>query len=253
VEDHVVPGRFRDYIVGVGTYRAPAAATVPNLVRKLCDWLNGPDFNIPQFDPVVLSIIKAIVGHLYVAWIHPFGDGNGRTARLLEFDLLLRSGLPLPAAHLLSDHYNATRTEYYRQLDAAGKTQDPTGFIAYAVQGFRDGLRAQLRLITIHVRDVVWRNYVHEEFKGMHSKTAERQRHVVLDISRQADPVAGEEIPVLTPRLRKDYGRKGDRTLGRDINKLLQMNLLVPVEKGKYVPNRALVESFLPFRRMERE
>ncbi len=38
-----------------------------------------------------------------MAWIHPFGDGNGRTARLLEFLILARCGMvPLPAAHLLS-------------------------------------------------------------------------------------------------------------------------------------------------------
>ncbi|NOY75701.1 MAG: hypothetical protein GXP32_07900 [Kiritimatiellaeota bacterium] len=32
------------------------------------------------------------LAHVYIAWIHPFGDGNGKTARLMEFYLLLRSG-----------------------------------------------------------------------------------------------------------------------------------------------------------------
>lgn len=55
------------------------------------------------------AIFKAVVAHLYLAWIHPVGDGNGRTARLVEFQILLSSGVPSPAAHLLSNHYNQTR------------------------------------------------------------------------------------------------------------------------------------------------
>ena len=44
-------------------------------------------------------LVRAMMAHLYLAWIHTFGDGNGRTARLLEFLILARSGkVPLPAA-----------------------------------------------------------------------------------------------------------------------------------------------------------
>ena len=62
-------------------------------------------------------VIQAIVAHVYIAMIHPFGDGNGRTARLIEFYILLRAGLPDMASHILSNHYNDTRQEYYRRLD----------------------------------------------------------------------------------------------------------------------------------------
>jgi len=41
--------------------------------------------------------------------IHPFGDSNGRTARLIEFYILLRAGLPDMVSHILSNHYNDTR------------------------------------------------------------------------------------------------------------------------------------------------
>jgi hypothetical protein len=54
-------------------------------------------------------LIAAVVAHVYFEWIHPFGDGNGRTGRLIELKLLLEAGVPQPAAHLLSNHYNATR------------------------------------------------------------------------------------------------------------------------------------------------
>jgi Fic family protein len=89
----------------------------------------------------VYAILKAVVAHLYLAWIHPFGDGNGRTARLVEFQILLSSGVPSPAAHLLSNHYNQTRSEYYRQLDRASKSGGELApFIEYGARGFVAGL-----------------------------------------------------------------------------------------------------------------
>ena len=50
------------------------------------------------------AILKAIFAHLYLVWIHPFGDGNGRTARLLEFHILTAASLPYPVTHLLSNY-----------------------------------------------------------------------------------------------------------------------------------------------------
>lgn len=68
-------------------------------MNELCQWLNGPDFVPPQ-DPKgaelvpAFGIIKAIVAHLYLAWIHPFGDGNRRTARLVDVFILMSAGVP---------------------------------------------------------------------------------------------------------------------------------------------------------------
>ena len=109
------PGQFRRKNVTVGiTYRPPVFEHMEDLVRKLCDWLYKVfHYNKGQnFDE---AVIQAIVTHVYIAWIHPFMDGNGRTARLLEFYLMLRAGIPSFASHILSNHYNDTRTMYYRQ------------------------------------------------------------------------------------------------------------------------------------------
>ena len=80
--------------------------------------------------------------HVYIAMIHSFGDGNGRTVRLIEFYILLRAGLPDIASHILSNHYNDTRQEYYRQIDLCIRERDLSGFVRYVVQGFRDDTHA---------------------------------------------------------------------------------------------------------------
>ena len=92
-------------------------------------------------DPLAFArgLTRALPAHLYIAWIHPFADGNGRTARLVEYQLLAGSGLvPTPAVHLLSNHYNLTRSYYYRVLDRSSRIRpwSPVEFIAYAVDGF---------------------------------------------------------------------------------------------------------------------
>ena len=108
--ESVVPGQVRNYSIGVGGYRAAPAEDCEYLLQELCSWLNK--FHIPEDNRITFGIIKAIIAHVYFVWIHPFGDGNGRTARLIEFQILLEAGIPTPAAHLLSNFYNQTRTEY---------------------------------------------------------------------------------------------------------------------------------------------
>ena len=113
------------------------------------------------------AILKAMLTHLYLLWIHPFGDGNGRTARLLEYQLLLSARMPDPVTHLLSNHYNETRSEYYRRLNEASRVSNGVmNFLVYALQGFVDGLTEQVNTIKDQIRKDVWTNYVHRQFQG---------------------------------------------------------------------------------------
>lgn len=109
-----LPGAIRTSSVGVADYLAPSHSECHQLLQRLCAWLNSPEFRNPGLDAVPLGLLRGIVAHVYLAWVHPFGDGNGRTARLLEARMLLEAGIPVPTCHLLSNHYNKTRSEYYR-------------------------------------------------------------------------------------------------------------------------------------------
>jgi Fic family protein len=103
----VIPGKIRKYAVQVGNYRGAPAEDCQYLLQKTCEWLNDKGFSLGEGYEIASGILKAIVAHLYIAWIHPYGDGNGRTARLLELQILLDAGVPSPAAHLLSNHYKS--------------------------------------------------------------------------------------------------------------------------------------------------
>lgn len=250
VDDEIIPGKFRQHRVTVGKYLAPSPNEMPILIEHYCNWLKGSDFIAEKDEEIfVYAIIKAIIAHLYFAWIHPFGDGNGRTARLIEFEILAQSGIPLPAAHILSNHYNATRNEYYRQLDRSSKSDNGVlDFITYAVQGFLDGLNYHLKIIVNQQIDIALRNYIHEAFREKkESKTWKRRRHLVLDMSLRPEPVKKDDIPYISKRITIAYQGKGPRVLVRDLAALQEMGLIA--KKGNtYRVKSELILAFLPVR-----
>jgi Fic family protein len=250
LDNGVQPGEIPTFNVVVANYRGAPREDCDYLLARMCDWLNHATFVGHGPDLIVRGILRAILAHLYLVWIHPFADGNGRTSRLIEYQILLSAGVPSPAAHLLSNHYNETRTEYYRQLDRSSKGEcSPVGFIEYAVRGFVDGLRTQLERIRDIQWEITWHDYVHYRFKGRDSVADVRQRHLVLDLSEHAGLVPRHQLPLISPRIAQAYARKGEKTLSRDIRALVDMGLIASV-KGGYVARKDVILAFRPLRRI---
>lgn len=248
VDDHVAPGQFRTEGIVVGNvYRGAPAQDCDFLVAALCDWLNGPDFQRDGEDHArdfLRAFLCAVVAHVYIAWIHPFGDGNGRTARLVEFGILTAAGIPSVAAHLLSNHYNATRSNYYRQLEHASKSGgDLIPFFGYAAQGFVGELQEQLNEVHELIVSATWVNYVHSMFPDR-TLTARRQRDLVLALKHDS-PTPRAQLTTLTPELADAYAGKGSKTVTRDLNALSKLGLIERTSQGIRA-RRELILSFLP-------
>jgi Fic family protein len=253
LDDDTVPGRIRTHSVGVARYRGAPAEDCEYLLDRLCAWLNESALNSDNpANRVPFAILKAILAHLYIAWIHPFGDGNGRTARLIEVQILLTAQLPVPACHLLSNHYNLTRTEYYRQLDLAGRTGDPIPFVEYAVRGLVDGLEEALTKIRAQQFHDRWEQYVYETFGELKTQADRRRLRLVLALSERyqetAEPTSKQELRRLSPALSEAYAGKTVKTLTRDLNAVLAMGLL-EIEDHGYVPRDWVILTFRPQRR----
>jgi Fic family protein len=255
LDEHVVPGEFRKTNVGVANYRAPDWQHVPALMKRMCEWLNETSFVASAEHPLAFGILRAIMAHLYIAWIHPFGDGNGRTARLIEFGMLVQAGVPTPAAHVLSNHYNRTRSQYYRELKRASDSGgDVVPFIQYSLQGFVDGLTEQIKTIYDMQRLVLWRDYVYRRFGDDLNKAQKRQRLLVLEMSQLGREVAIESsLASHSPKIAVAYAGLSDRTLRRDLEALVKMKLLVKGDGGGvWVPGYELLH-LLPARRTEKK
>ena len=244
-----IPGELRTDERFVGPYKCPRAQDVPRLVGLLCEWLQE-EFKFTRGQTFETAVIQAIVTHVYVEWIHPFGDGNGRTGRLLEFYILLRAGNPDIASHILSNFYNLTRPEYYRQLDKAHKDRDLGSFITYAVQGYRDGLQESLKTIQQSQFEMAWRMLIYDRFaevKYTKKNVFKRRRALMLSLPLDR-PVMLSELPVLTTQLARYYSSLTDRTLGRDVRSLVEMGLVLRHQSvsGVYRAHTLLLRKQMP-------
>lgn len=255
-KDGIIPGQVRDFSVVIGNvYRGAPAHECDALLAMLCEWLSSDAFAAPEGMEQSVAIIKAIIAHIYLAWIHPFGDGNGRTARLVELFILLDAGVPVPAAHLLSNHYNKTRDAYYRRLAELSRLKDGgypdfDEFLVYAIQGLADGLQEQLDLIQEYQLNVTWVSLVYSHFQKV-SKTAlgKRRRDLLLSLPNGVTKITrfGDISQTV---FYEHYKDKTLRTLYRDLDELVKANLLLETPDG-YLANRDMVKKMLPIRSRE--
>ena len=245
VPEEVRAGEVRHHSVTVGPYRGPDWERCEELIQQMCDWLNGPTFSQDGAMRIPVAIIKASLAHLYLTWIHPFGDGNGRTARLCEYLVLVTSGVPTSAAHLISNHCNKTRNEYYKQLQYASDSGgDVTRFLSYCSSGFVEGLGEQLQWIYNRQFRLTWHEYVGTRVSGRDPDLRER-RALIAEVLLFREPMAKKDIPRLTPELAEIYATSGPKTLIRDLNELVSIGLLRLVNGGYQADSQALM-SLLP-------
>lgn len=102
---------IRDGSTRAIVYMPPEASDVPLLMADLFAWVNE------QLRTAELpSPILAAVAHYQYATIHPYNDGNGRTARLLTTLLLHRTGYGLKGIYSLEEYYARNLEAYYRAL-----------------------------------------------------------------------------------------------------------------------------------------
>ena len=117
-------------------YTGAEAKSVSSLCVGLIEWvINSEKENI---NPVIV----AGVVHQELAAIHPFSDGNGRTARALATLVLYQCGYDFRRLFALEDYYNKERPDYYKAINIGKKYEerkvDFTPWLEYFVEGFRE-------------------------------------------------------------------------------------------------------------------
>jgi Fic family protein len=128
VMDQGQAGRYGTFQVRVGSHLPPAAAQVSGLMRELLEWWNK---EAHQLSPVITS---GIIHYRFEA-IHPFGDGNGRTGRMLALWELYRRGFDNHHIFSVDEVYWEKRPLYYKNLDLVRKEEDDlTGWLEYTAE-----------------------------------------------------------------------------------------------------------------------
>lgn len=124
--------------LGETVFMPPETSVVLQLMNEFLDWFNSPE--MAEID----SVIAAGLTHYEMVRIHPFIDGNGRTARIMATLVLYKSGFDLKRFFALDDYYDHDRPSYYAALQTVDpETVDVTEWLEY----FTDGVTASIKTV----------------------------------------------------------------------------------------------------------
>ena len=167
-DDHCSPGRIREsdhnITFGIPKHRGATggeetASALQKLTTQALTTFRGHD-----------PLIQALAFHYHLAAIHPFGDGNGRTARVIEALLLQRASLKDSLFVAMSNYYNEEKTTYLSSLAAVrAKGHDLTPFLKFGLKGIAIQSGRLTKLIKNQVSKEIFRNLMHELFARLQS------------------------------------------------------------------------------------
>jgi len=193
-------------------YMPPKTDEVPELVKEFIDWLNQD--KAWGINPVLLAGIM----HYEIARIHPFIDGNGRTARLLATLILYLSGFDHRRIFALDDYYDRDRQSYYAALKTA---QVNNGDITQWLEYFTTGVAYSV-------------NEVKEAVLKVGSKKKNGQRVQVALTPKQMKIV--EYINMNGKVTNKDLRglfKISAQAVHKELAKLVELKVIKPVGEGR--------------------
>lgn len=143
-QDEPFAGKYRDdqtYVVDEAHHRTeyvpPPASAVPEMMQRLYNWTSLDGMDIFFSHPV----IKASITHFYTVYVHPFFDGNGRTARALMYHYLLKHGYGFMQFFSISKAIAAKRSAYYQAIRHVEQyDSDLTYFLLFSTQMVVDAI-----------------------------------------------------------------------------------------------------------------
>lgn len=131
------PGLWRTGPIGVTApdgsleFEGPDNERVVPLMEEVVEWLAIRDLEVDV-------VVRAAMAHLHVASVHPFRDGNGRVARIVQSLVLARAGLSAPEFFSIEEYLGGHTPEYYAALrEAQGGSfqpgRDASGWVSFCV------------------------------------------------------------------------------------------------------------------------
>lgn len=228
-------GRFRADNDGINVvnsltseivFTPPNAKFVENELKKLIQYAN----NNESEDEFIHPVIKASILHFWLAYLHPFVDGNGRTARAIFYWYMLRKNYWLFQYLSVSRVIKRSKIQYdnsflYSEFDE----NDLTYFLSY-----------KLKAIVLSIKEFI--NYYHEKLEkekiiqkiaGDLGEFNARQISTLQDLNQNKE----NTINIATYKSKNRISYETART---DLAHLVKKNLLDKIVSGKkfvYVPN----------------
>jgi len=239
-DDHCAPGKLRgrDENVTFGSPKHRGAAGGDECAEAARQLVAAVRTVFYRHDP----LIQALALHYHFAAMHPFLDGNGRTARALEALMLQRTGLRDTLFIAMSNYYYENKTSYLTALNETWERgHDLTPFLKFALRGVGTQCRRLFAEIRQQVAKALFRNTMADLFGRLQSprKRVMSARHV--QILNQLLDAAEMSLADISDKTRQFYSVKNPgKALGRDLAYLIQLGAvrarkLPDKEKGVFL------------------
>ncbi|MBP9669772.1 Fic family protein, partial [Candidatus Woesebacteria bacterium] len=191
------------------TFRPPSPTEVPFFIEELFTWLSSED------GKSVHPLLRAGILHYELVRIHPFTDGNGRTARAMALLLLFLEGYEVKKFFALEEYYDTHPEEYYSALQSVANSGELSQWLEY----FTLGISIEFNRVKTLVQKLSLDLHLKSTIGGRQITLSERQIKLVEHIERFGEISMGS-VRELLPDVSED-------TILRDLRDLVTKNLLV--------------------------
>lgn len=199
---------IRNNVSGEITFRPPPPTEVPYYIDELFEWLNS------ESGRYVHPLLRSGILHYELARIHPFTDGNGRTARAMALLLLFLEGYQVKKFFALEEYYDSHPEEYYAALQSVAPTGDLTTWLEY----FTLGIAIEFNRVKTLVQKLSLDLRLRRSLGGSQITLTDRQIKLVQYLEKHAG-LGMAEARDLLPMVSED-------TILRDLRDLVEKKLL---------------------------
>ncbi len=244
MDDPTDGGRFRvdsdniavvDHATGEITFEPPKEADMRSELKRLIEFANEDDESDSSY---LHPFIKATILHFWIAYLHPFVDGNGRTARAIFYWYLLKKKYWLFEYLSISRIIKKAKTRYDKAfLDTETDDNDLTYFVLYMSHVTCQAIDELKKYYDKKLKEA-------DEIKSAAKKIAELNERQVALLSY----FKTNKDKVTTIKRHQTVHGIVYETARQDLLSLQDKGLIVDMMKGKtkiYLPNREAIKKFL--------
>jgi Fic family protein len=173
-DDHCPPGmlRGRDHNVTFGIPPHRGVEGGQQCERAFASLLQSVQSDFRDLDP----LLQALALHYHLAAMHPFLDGNGRTARAAEALALRKAGLTDRAFIAMSNYYYEEKANYLKVLsETRAANHDLTGFFQFGLRG----IRLQCEALTGEIRKQMQRALFRDTMYSLFNRLETKRKRVI--------------------------------------------------------------------------
>jgi Fic family protein len=214
--DEPYVGKYRDKQVivrsahdGQVVFRPPVAVEIPYLVDDFFAWLNAPETS------QIHAIFQAAITHYQLVYIHPFIEGNGRTARAMATLALYSGHYDFKRFFSLEQYFDADVDQYYQALLSVQQSQDHD--LTYWLEYFCYGLALEIDKIKQQVMKLS-KDLKLKQQLGEQVALSERQI-ILLELLQNQGEVTSQDAQAALPNVSVD-------TILRDLKDLMTKRII---------------------------